>query len=425
MKSVSELDFNSGRKILYNDRYTYYAMGFVLMGACLLACGCNGIGGAGDAKITFEYTPSLKHPDLMERGLQIYVGQIDVEVNSTRIDERTGVTTAYGYRYNPVTGRVVLTGVSASQGVTETQAKRSGKLWENSLRSQFRDKLQTMASRAGIPVVFVDRDHMRDRLDEQDLASAGITERRPQTKQLGIDLRFVGSLNIDSNTEVTYKKSSTDRVLNVLPGVKYMVDDGPKAYIRRTMTFAGYFKATDDVTGEEWANHAINQQKYQDKKPRPFVDRSTSDLEPQDAEIKKILDQEVQDFVSQLLPTPITVSVLFEASGNDYSKLGLSYMIDRNYSAARSAFESAIAANSFDDKSVFGAGLACEAMLCLTDALNFYRKAVALGGEDVDDPEERNYEVNYQKALNRVSERIRRGEANRCPPRQQTVVLNN
>jgi tetratricopeptide (TPR) repeat protein len=192
-------------------------------------------------------------------------------------------------------------------------------------------------------------------------------------------------------------------------------DDSPKQQIRRTITFAGNFRAVDARTGEMFLLQPFDGQKLEDKKPIPVVgpSRGPVDLVPEEKFVKESLDREVTRFVGRMVPARLSERMLVKSSSNPECIKGVELVRDDPL-AALSHFMAALAKDKNDDRAAFGAGVALERMGRFPEAKQKYQLAKDLSKTREEDTN--GMKAVYNAAYNRVLERIEQGAQNGKAP---------
>lgn len=368
-------------------------------------------------EVIVEYTPKPDKGDILKTDaktpLHVCVNQIVVRWNTDCNDQHAGRQTwtlqyMFGAEDAPTT-------TFTTSVVSASEQTRQAKQWENLCLSRIKAQLKAGADAEGKYVVMVDRDALGTIVRENDLKNAGIVETdKSKVKQLGVDMFVFGTVDVLTQYEITYKRDMSAWILNHVPYVPSVFDDSPKQHIRRTITFAGNFRAVDAKTGEQWFLQDFSQQDLQDKKPWPVVgpDRTRLDLVPEERLVKEFFEESVDCFVSRLVKTRVRKTILVESSKDPAcAKAVESLRSDEN--AALVSFDMALAKNPRDHRAAFGAGVALERMRRLPEAQAKYQLAKDNAGATAQD--NCGEKGKYNNAFKRVSERIERGEVNDTP----------
>lgn len=298
---------------------------------------------------------------------------------------------------------------SASSPVYETADAR---LWREKLRSAIIDLIRKHGGRR---IEIIERERMDLYWDEMDRKLAGSVKSHgdPEATQWDdVDLFVVGNIEGRSTLRQEYKNPT--KPLGYLAGFAPVVGgvleselSRPKPYYQRTITLAGNLRLVDAATGRTWATHEISAQTLEEEKSYPFKDASRLSMPPEEKIIRDMLDQEIRKFCGAIVPITFEQEWRVKSSANENSQLGVKYLRVGDNAAALAAFERALADNPDDDRSCFGAGVACENLGRLDDARRYYRDAVmACDDRTIDNKDP---EAQYEKALRRVEYRIRNG----------------
>ncbi|RMF83817.1 MAG: hypothetical protein D6744_04025 [Planctomycetota bacterium] len=299
--------------------------------------------------------------------------------------------------------------LSASSPLYETA---DAKVWGEKLRSAVIDLLRKHGGRR---VKIVERERMDLYWDEMDrkLASSVKSHGNPEATQWDdVDLFVVGNIEGRSTLRQEYKNPT--KPLGFVAGFAPVVGGAleyelsrPKPYYQRTITLAGNLRLVDAATGRTWDTHEISAQTLEEEKSYPFKDASRLSMPPEEGIIRDILDQEVRKFCAAIVPITFEHDWKVKSSANENSQLGVKYLRAGDDAAALAAFERALADNPDDDRSCFGAGVACERLGRLHDARRYYRDALmACDKRSID---AKDHEHQYEQALRSVEHRIRNG----------------
>ena len=365
------------------------------------------------AHVALSYTPPPTHrevfepPDVEHR---VAVGRVDVDWRvRCRGDRDSARQTVVRYRLVDGEGKVMESTVE-SKTTWDRNLRGNARIWDDALRSEVRKLLAEYARKAGVKLVLVDRDHLKQRLDERDLSVIGLTPGDPEDwkgAELGVDAFIFARLNIDTVYESSYKKLIPGDFLDgVIGGIPGRIVGGlfkPKHRVRRTMTLEGDLQLVDGRTGRIWATHDISQQWVENEKSL-FRDKDVMDLEPEEERIRQALRAAASEFVGMFFPVPRRFEIYVRSSSNDFAKMGARALRVQDYEQALEFFQAALREKPDDHRSLFGAGVACEALGRLDEALRYYKKAVfACDKRKIDEDDD---EYQYTLAVRRVRRRL-------------------
>ena len=131
------------------------------------------------------------------------------------------------------------------------------------------------------------------------------------------------------------------------------------------------------------------------KEPRPGRCSFDKVLESSDVIIGNLVEEAVRRFLSRVIKIRVDVTESIESSGNENCANGVKMLRAEAYEEALSNFKMALAEDSADHEAAFGAGIACEASGRFDEALKFYNRACAEGGDE---------NPAYDRARNRMKE---------------------
>jgi len=409
--------------VMLHTKLATYGL-LIACAACLVACGCGGGGVERTVEIKYDLMPD--HPDILdtspEAPLRICVSAVDIKSDVEWNDPTVGYPQVWTYQYSigmesPQSSSVQIGLVSAAQ------KERNSQVWETMCRSGISDALAEGAEKAGQYVTMVDRDNMKEIIREKDLMQGGVVEtdeRLERVKQLGVDLFVFGQVNILTRYNISRKKSFLRSTMQVVPIAGKLVDDSPKRQIQRSITFSGHFRAVDARTGKEWLLHHFSEQKDETKKPVAFIgtDQDVSDLEPEEAVIKRYLEGEVDGFAGHMVPVSCKTNVLVESSSNENCIQGVS-VLPLDPQRALDFLRAAIDENPGDHHAYFASGVALEQLGRLEEAHKQYRQAACMTNATLKDEKGRDNDgedLIYAMAVKRTEIRIDRGGKAMTPP---------
>jgi tetratricopeptide (TPR) repeat protein len=121
-------------------------------------------------------------------------------------------------------------------------------------------------------------------------------------------------------------------------------------------------------------------------------------MNPRDQVIGGFIEKHALDFLAKFVPTESQVTFTVEPSSNENSIKGVRAMVVDDWAGALTLLKQAIveSKNGDDDESLFAAGVCCEKMNQMEDALKYYKQAQSL------DPEE----LKYASAVSRASRSV-------------------
>jgi hypothetical protein len=286
---------------------------------------------------------------------------------------------------------------------------RDAQLWGSKLHGAVQQLLERHG-RGRLKIV--ERRRMDLMAEERDLQFVGLVESQGDPEEIqwsGVDAYVVGE--IAGKTAVRWERKNPYRagrfISRFIPGVGGVIAnelDRERLYFQRVITIAGNLRMIDASTGREWAVHEISLQDVEEEKSYPFKDASMMSMVPEEQVIQRLLDDEVKMFCSQLVPLEFTYRYKIKSSHNEDSQAGVKLLRAGDAENALAAFERAITADAGDDRSLFGAGVACELLRRYREACDYYRSAVlACDEHDIDSDDE---EAQYQQALHRCQQRL-------------------
>lgn len=274
------------------------------------------------------------------------------------------------------------------------------KKWSGLAAEMIRSRLQNSTDAHKLPITLVDREHVKKSLAEKDLAAADLTD---SPEELG-SAKIEGA-NAMLTSKITIKidkQKGKGRTVSGLGAVAghwgggghVQTDEVDKE--SRNITVACQFQLLD-VT-----KHAIlvgysgePVQNFEKGKTSPFFggSKTESDLTPRDKVIGAVVDDQLTKFLCKFVPTEIKDSCEVKAGGNKLSEEAVKAMVVDDYEGGLAKFKAAIAENADDHKSLFGAGVCCEKLEKLPEALKYYKQARSMEPKD----------EQYRAAVERVS----------------------
>ncbi|MFQ5411576.1 MAG: tetratricopeptide repeat protein [Phycisphaerae bacterium] len=280
--------------------------------------------------------------------------------------------------------------------------------WAGMAADMIQYELEQAAERHGVPIKLVDREHMKVAMAESDMASAGITEDTSGTA--GSALQGATSI-ITSKVTIKIDKQKDEatsiNAMSVIGGRWFgggSVSSTKLETESRNITVACQFQLKAMGTNEVLAFHNGHPSQHFDpaKRPSPVFGRSKTEasMTPRDQVIGQKIEDQIKEFMCKFVPTDIETVCRVEAARSDMSKAGVKALIMDDYEGALAKFKVAVAEKDTDVKSLFGAGVACEALGRYDEALKYYKLASAY--ED----EEPQYPAAVKRVKNRQSGRV-------------------
>ncbi|MFQ5429944.1 MAG: tetratricopeptide repeat protein [Phycisphaerae bacterium] len=290
--------------------------------------------------------------------------------------------------------------VDARMEVEDKTGEFDQKKWSEMTADLIRSELKRSAERYHIPLELVDREHMKITLGEKDMAAAGITDSGDDAASAAL----VGA-NALLTSKVTIKidkrkgKGRTIDAMNVMAwarGGGGGVHTSEVETESRNITVQCQFQLKDAATGREIESHTGRPSQHFDKarRPSPFFGsaKTEANMDARDQVIGQFVEKQLQQFLCKFMPVEIHASCEVKASSNENCIAGVQSLVVDDYETALQSFKQAIAEKPTDDRALFGAGVACEKLGRLDQALKYYK--LARSYED-DEPK-------YAEAVERV-----------------------
>lgn len=272
--------------------------------------------------------------------------------------------------------------------------------WSEMTADLIQYNLQQAAEQHQVPLKLVDREHMKVALGEKDLAAADITDAGDEVasaKIVGASAILTSKITIKID-----KQTGKGRTVSDIGGWGSRWGGGGSVHTdevekeSRNITVTCQFQLKDAGTNETIvAFSGKPTQHYERGKPSPFFggSKTESDMTPRDKIIGEIVESQLQQFLVKFVPTETAASIKVEASGNEASQGAVRMLVVDDFEGALAGFKQAISENQDDHKSLFGAGVCCEKLGQLDEALKYYKRALSLETKD----------KKYNAAVERVS----------------------
>lgn len=274
------------------------------------------------------------------------------------------------------------------------------KKWSEMTADLLRHHLQQAAEKHSVPLKLVDRQHMKIALGEKDLAAADITDSGDEIASAQIEgATAILTSKVTIKIEKQKGKSRTISSLGAIAGSwggGGHVGTSEVDKESRSITVMCQFQLKDAGTNSIIVSHTGDFEQRHDKgKPSPFFggSKTEADMTPRDKVIGDIVRGQIKDFLVKFVPTDLKAECHVKASAHEMSAEGVYALRTRDYEAALSNFKQAAGENREDHKSLFGAGVCCEAMKNYNEALRYYRQARDIKPK----------EAQYRDAVDRVS----------------------
>lgn len=262
--------------------------------------------------------------------------------------------------------------------------------WKEMAANMIQYSLQQAAEKHGVPIQLVDREHLKISLAESDMKDAGITEGEPATSALAGATAIITS-KVNVKIDKQKGKGTSMDAMSAFGSVwgggggfsTREVDE-----VSRSITVQCQFQLkANDGSNAIIASHTGPWEQHSESAEAGFFfgsSKTEQDMTPRDKVIGAIIEKQLKQFMCKFVPTDIDTTVKVEPSGHDGSIAGAEALIAEDWAAALSDFKQAIAEDSRDDESLFGAGVAAEKLDRLKEALRYYK--LAAGYED-DEPQ--------------------------------------
>lgn len=285
--------------------------------------------------------------------------------------------------------------------VSGSTAEFDQKKWSEMTADMIQYNLEQAAEQHGIPLKLVDREHMKLAMEEKDMAAAGITDSGDDVASAA--LAGASAIITSKVTIKIDKQKGKGRTIDALSAFGWARGGGGSVRTTevdkesRNITVQCQFQLKDAGTNEIIVSHSGKPSQYHNKAKRPSFfmgsSKTEADMEPRDQIIGALIEKQLHQFMAKFVPTEIEASCEVKASGHDMSKEGVNALVVDDYESALRNFKMAIAEEPTDHKSLFGAGVACEKLHRLGQALKYYKQARSYKAK----------EAKYAEAVERVS----------------------
>ncbi len=269
--------------------------------------------------------------------------------------------------------------------------------WSELSVSIMKNLINESASEFSTDVVVTDRRDTQVTFDNADMQAAGMATPTGTPGAGGQLLGAQGTIlsTINVKEEKYYGQDSTVDISGLFGGGGRGVGGGgvdldtrQVRNVTRTLTVQTEFKLLDTANNRQWDYYAPDPYRVTDRtRTSPIFgsDSTEEDLPPTDRIIGGQVARGARAFVSRFMPCRIRVDTEIVSSGNKDCADGVGLLRARLYDLALGAFRRALAVDGRDAAAAYGAGLACEAMKQTSEALRYYRQAVA-NARDYNDP---------------------------------------
>jgi hypothetical protein len=263
-------------------------------------------------------------------------------------------------------------------------------------------RLQREIDRQGLPLRVVDRETFDQQLAERELAISDLVNPDGVVKLPGmapVDALLVVKATATSNVErVPVDTFTINDISRAIATDGKYVQTSPRMSVQRQITVNTSMRLTNAITGVVHDSYSSPRSQADMARPGFLVgdNMSEANLPPGGEVVQKLLDQQVEEFVAQIVGAEVDGrAVAIAASNNKDCQMGVRLLAGESWSQALAAFQRAIAANPADHHAQFGAGVASEKLGRLSEALQYYEAALALKGS-----------ANYVEAVRRVQQHL-------------------
>lgn len=259
--------------------------------------------------------------------------------------------------------------------------------------------IEQSRSKFGTNLRIADRVETKKVFQEADLSASGLTQggaNGAPAELLAVQAFIISKVNL--KTSQTKSSKTVISGLGGLGGLRHGHIGGGASTsehekINQTITAQVKFQLVDAKTGETWMAHEDSVQSNEETDPGMFMGiGGHSDLSTEDEIAGVLIERVAREFMAKLLPIEVENQVEVKSGHGKASKEAVGQLRADMYAEALDNFRIAIADDPKDDRSLFGAGVACEAMGNRSEALEYYKKACAAKGRD-----------EYIEAKNRLS----------------------
>lgn len=271
--------------------------------------------------------------------------------------------------------------------------------WSDMTSDLLSGLIEQSRERYGTQLRIADRKETRKVFAESDLAASGLTQGGggAPAQLLGAQAFIVSKINIKSQQNRTKKT-----VISGIGGYGFGYGGGGSAQtaerekINQSITAQAKFQLVDAKTGESWAVFEDNVQSNEETDPGMFMGiGGKSDLSTEDEIAGLLIERVAREFIAELMPIEVSHVIEVKSSGHEASEKGVSYLRADMYTEALNSFKQALAEDPEDHRTLFAAGVACEALGDFAQALKYYKRACVASGR-----------AEYVDAKNRLTQDI-------------------
>jgi hypothetical protein len=275
------------------------------------------------------------------------------------------------------------------------------KKWSEMTADMVQHDLEVAAEKHKIPIKLVDREHVKLTMGEKDLAAAGVTDSgdaMSASKIKGASAVLTSKVTIKVD-----KQKGKSRTVDAMSafgsawGGGGGVGSSEVEKESRNITVQCQFQLKDPATNDViYSYNGMPNQHYDKaKSSSPFFgsSKTEADMTPRDKVIGAMIQSQAEQFLCKFLPMQFEATMQVKPSSNKESIAGVRAMVVDDYDAALGHFKQAIAADSSDYESLYGAGVCCEKLGKMDEAKKYYKQAQSLKPKNED----------YAAAVERVS----------------------
>ncbi len=264
---------------------------------------------------------------------------------------------------------------------------------------------QEAAEKHSVPLRVVDRQHLKETMEEKDLAAAGITD----TGDAVASSQLKGATAI-LTSKVTVKidkqkgKGRTMSAASLFGGGGHGWGGGGGSMQTeevekesRNISVQCQFQLKDPATNDILIAYTSLPSQEHERNKTSFLfgsSKTEADMNPRDQVIGEMVSAHVNRFLGKFLPVETETEVVVKAGKSDESKAGVRSINAEDFEAALGHFKAAIAEQDSDHHSYFGAGVCCEKLNRYDEARKYYKQAASYDSK----------EEMYEAAVRRVSD---------------------
>lgn len=272
--------------------------------------------------------------------------------------------------------------------------------WSTMTADLIQYNLERAAEDHNIPLKLVDREHMKLALDEKDLAASGITESDDNLEMSA--LKGAKAIITSKVTIKIDKQKGKGRTVDALSGFGSRWGGGGSVSTTevdkesRNITVQCQFQFKDAATNDILVSHnGKPSQNFEKGKTNPFFggSKTESDMTPRDKIIGEMIDYQLRQFMAKFVPVTIEATVEVKGTSDEACQAGIKALVIEDWETALSHFKQALSEEPNSDKVLFAAGVACEKLGRLPEALKYYKQARSFDTK----------EGKYEAAVERVS----------------------